>query len=207
SIFNRSSVYDNLDSMQRSIFRKGVILEEIYQSMGIPGDSFTYYHSAIFEGKNLKDSLSVLNRDVLKFLYSNWGLGKRIRRIEFEERYADVLYKNFTAEKLQNLSREHSLNKQDLNNLVNMIFLEDRDDIFLKFPRNIFYKLEGTDTRDDIVFYKILVEELNKAIPDLDGIFTEESTFWNEAPSLTIHFNLPKEGGEVASIVSQYSVN
>lgn len=207
SIFNKSSVYDNLDSIQRSVFRKRVILEEIYQSMGIPGDSFTYYNSITYEGKNFTDSLSVLDKDILKFLYRKYALDKRIRRIKFEEQYADVLYNNLNAEKLKILSTEYGLEKDDLNSLKNMIFLGDSNKHFPKFPRDIFYKLEGTYTSAEVEFFKILIAELNNSIPHLNGIFTEENTFWNESPTLTIHIECRQETGKGATVISTYLKN
>jgi hypothetical protein len=204
NIFNRSAVYDNVDSIQGSQFRKKVVLEEIYQSLGIVGDSFTHYNSTIYEGKNLTTSLSALDKEVLKFLYRGEGNGKRIKRRDFEAEYAAVLYNNLTAEKLKELSQEHGLDRDDLHLLVDMVFLGDSSRIFTKFPRDIFYKLEGTYTRAEVEFFEALVGELNNSIPTLNGEFTGENTYWNASPTLTVHMEHKEEVGEGATLKFTY---
>lgn len=198
--------YPELDSTSASFLRKMTILEEITQSLGIPGDSFTYYDSRFFQERNKVGGLSDIDKKAIEFLYDKKVFrNHRINRKDFEKRFSKVLYNRISAGKFGELAHEYGLSQQDLDSLGKMVFRPETKDTFVKFPRNAFVKLSGDSTQAHLNFCKALVGRFNAITPYFQLELEESKTIWNEFPSITIHYEEGEEYKE--TVYSQTAVS
>lgn len=70
--------------------KKSVILEEITQCLGIPGDSYIYPKSIFYQGKNSVTELSQIDKRVLKILYEPF-ISIGLSRSSFYKSFNDIL--------------------------------------------------------------------------------------------------------------------
>lgn len=197
---NDIKIYSQTNSVSASLLRKGVILEEMVQALGIVGDSFTYYGSRFFEGgTSTVEGLSDIDRKVVKLLYDSRVFGERIMRKRFEEEYGDLLYDRINPEKLHNLACEYGLDRQDLQNAKEMVFRPETDARFVKFPRTTFLKLSGDSTAGDVEFWNALIARFNAITPWFHLKLEQSNTIWNAHPTLTIHYEAQEKHKGVTS--------
>lgn len=197
--------YPEMDSTSVSFLRKTTILEEIAQSLGIPGDSFTYYNSRFFQERNKVGGLSEIDKKVIELLYDKRVFSShRIIRKDFEERFSEVLYNRISPGKFRNLADDHGLDRNNLSSLSKMMFLPDNNDTLIKFPRNVFLKLAGDSTKAHLDFCRALVTRFNAITQDFQVELVESDRIWNRFPSITIHFEEGEEHKEM--VYSQVGV-
>jgi len=185
---NNSKIYSQTNSFSDSLVRKGVILEEMIQVLGIVGDSYTYCNSRFFEGGVKLEGLSDIDRKVVELLYDSRVFGERIMRKSFEAKYADLLYDRINSEKLHSLAHEYGLDRHDLDSLREMVFHPESGERLVKFPRTAFLKLSGDSTKGDVEFCRALVARFNTITPWFQLELEESNTTRNQFPTLTIHY-------------------
>lgn len=191
--------YPKIDSMSTLFIRKTTILEEITQSLGLPGDSFTYYKSRFFQERNKVEGLSDMDKKVIEFLYDPKVFkNHKINRKDFEKRFTEVLYNQISARKFQEMVQEHNLSRQDLDKLNKMVFRPETKNTFVKFPRNVFVKLSEDSTKAQLDFCKALITQCNAITPHFQLKLEGNNTIWNRYPSITIHY---EEGEEYKEMV------
>ena len=191
-ILNNARIYSQTDSASASLLRKKTILEEITQSLGIVGDSYTYYSSYFFEGANEGgnevEGLSAIDRKVVEFLYDGRVFPEKILRTSFEEKYADLLYDRIDPEKLSSLLHEYGMDRHGLDSLQEMAFRPETGERFVKFPRTVFLKLSGDSTIADVKFCTALIARFNAITPWFQLELVGSNKIWNGCPTITIHY-------------------
>lgn len=95
--------------------RRGIILEEITQTLGITGDSFTFYDSLFFEANNDVWDFSDIDKKTIEFLYD-----KNV--FKDNKIFSNELYSSLNTNKLYNLADEYGLDNSDLYSLKKIIF-------------------------------------------------------------------------------------
>lgn len=188
---------DALDTNESSyLMRKKMILEEITQVLGIPGDSFTFYESLFFEANNNVEDLSGIDKKTVEFLYDkNVFKDDKINRKDFEEMFSDELYSTLNTNKLYNLADEYGLDNSDLYSLKKIIFSDKSKEkgVFTKFARKNFLKIYGDSTKDQLDFCKAFALELSNFSPYFQLEYAEKTTAFNKIPPIVINY---KEGEE-----------
>lgn len=199
---------DDLDTNESScLMRKKMILEEITQALGIPGDSYTFYESLFFEANNNITDLSYIDKKTVEFLYDkNVFKDYKINRKDFEKMFSDELYSTLNTNKLYNLADEYGLDNSDLYSLKKIIFSDKSKEkgVFTKFARKNFLKIYGDSTKDQLDFCKDFALELSSFSPYFQLEYVEKTTAFNKIPPIVINY---KEGEEYKGrirVVSNY---
>lgn len=191
AILNDGIIDKQTDSVSRARLRAFTILEEVVQTLGVPGDSYTYYGSLFFEGpsKGSEDfkGMTELDEQVVKLLYDKRIFETSpINRKDFEERFSSVLYNRIDTSKLKELAGEYDLDENDLDSLEEMIFRSETKNTFIKFPRSSFLKLSGDSTKEHLDFSRELASKLHT--PYFQINLVDQDLLWNHNPSITVNF-------------------
>lgn len=137
--------------------KRAVILEEMIQSLGVNGDSYTYPNSIFFEGRNFQDEFLDLDKQILQLLYdplmpANYPTNK------FETDFAEILYSQNTSERLQDYFQEQKVSKSILNQIRSTCFI---DSVFYKHPRQVDLYIYGQYNSEDSVNVQKVISSLN----------------------------------------------
>jgi hypothetical protein len=140
---------------------KNIVLEEIIQSLGITGDSYSYPASLFFENDNREKSFNYLDRNVLSLLYDP-AIPVNYPRQSFENDFADVLYVINTNEKITKL----------LTNYRDSAVKDDAESCFisgilLKHPKETNVYLFGAVEREDSATINQAIFSVNQISPNL----------------------------------------
>ncbi|MFD1141127.1 DUF2927 domain-containing protein [Larkinella insperata] len=148
---------DTLTSLRRNI-----VLEEIVQALGIPGDSYAYPESLFFQNYNPSKHFNPLDSAVLSLLYED-AIPFDYPRQSFENAFADVLYPVDAEEKINDLLKSAP---QELltSNEVEASFTGNE---LLKHPQQVVVLLKGSVGQADSVTLEMAIGSLNKISPNL----------------------------------------
>ena len=183
-ISNNASRYAKFTTSEDSAkTRRSVILEEITQSLGIPGDSWMYHNSTFYEGDNQTIYLSKLDREVLKLLYEP-SIPSTYPREQFEEDFSDVLYHENAGEKLIRYVKANHVPLRYLDSIRSISF---NDSSLWKYPPLTFVKLAGDVQPQDSVFCRAAISKIN-TISDRLHLELAPNDMWHASPSITIQF-------------------
>ncbi|WP_176885205.1 DUF2927 domain-containing protein [Dyadobacter soli] len=142
--------------------RREVVLEEIVQTLGIFGDSYSYPSSLFFQNWNPQKRFTDLDKQVLRLLYEP-AILPNYSRLSFETDFADNLYAVNSNEKLQKYLQNSSLNSQMARDLDEIF----SGDLLLKHPKEVNVFLFGAFSRRDSVTIAEASSELSKLSPNL----------------------------------------
>lgn len=167
----RSTSYDGvIDEANIGIFyaendpdystRYKVVLEEIVQSLGIVGDSYTYPSSLFFENYNYAKSFTALDADILSLLYEQ-AIPANYTRKAFEANFADELYMVNTKQKIKGLMNKFQGSTLDE---VERCFTKG---VLLKHPKEISVQLSGAVNDQDFITTERAIFALNQLSPNL----------------------------------------
>ncbi|WP_254412622.1 DUF2927 domain-containing protein [Dyadobacter diqingensis] len=140
--------------------RQNVVLEEIVQSLGIGGDSYTHPRSLFFQNYNPEKSFTNLDRQLLSLLYEP-AIPVNFPRKSFETDFSDVLYAVNTAEKIKNLWQKFP---RDLDSEVERCFTGAG---LLKHPKETNIHLYGSVDKEDSATITRVIFSLNQISPNL----------------------------------------
>jgi len=153
--------YNERDTLQFA--RENIVLEEIIQSLGVIGDSYTYPSSLFFQNDNPAKSFTRLDKDVLSLLYDP-AIPMNYPKESFEKDFADVLYHVNTSEKIKVLLKKFP---EDLYVSGDVEACFTREEL-LKHPKEIEVRLNGSIQKEDPVILKRAIESINKISPNLN---------------------------------------
>ncbi len=140
--------------------RYKVVLEEIVQSLGIVGDSYTYPSSLFFENYNSSKSLTTLDIDILSLLYEQ-AIPANYTRKAFEANFADELYVVNTKQKIKGLvDKYQGISLDDVEGCFTKGYL-------LKHPKEISIQLSGAVNDQDRITTEHAISALNELSPNL----------------------------------------
>lgn len=182
-IANDAKSYHSLDSSNRMMIRQSIILEEIVQILGLPGDSWMYPNSVFFEGKHKDLVINKLDGELIQLLYKS-GFPTKYSREQFEKDFKDVLnFSNVT----ENIIHFVTSNNIKLEHLEYIHLSSFNDDRLFKFPGHVFVNLEGDFLENEVSFCEQVIDEINGITNDLK-LELGQKEYWQEYPSLTIQF-------------------
>lgn len=182
--------YNEKDTL-RSI-RENVVLEEIVQSLGINGDSYTYPGSLFFQNDNPTKSFTKLDQDVLSLLYEP-AIPTDYPRVSFEKNFADVLHHVDTKRKIKDLLRKFPENRYSIDD-VEACFTKGE---LLKHPREVGVHLHGSIQKEDSATLKTAIVAINKISPNLNVRLAQSRT---SEPDYGIILNLKQINYQEAAI-------
>ena len=142
--------------------RQKVVLEEIVQTLGIFGDSYSYPSSLFFQNSNPQKRFTDLDKQVLRLLYEP-AILPDYPRLSFEKDFADILYSVNSSEKLQKHLQNFPVNAQLAKDLDEIF----SGDVLLKHPKEVNVFLFGTFNRQDSATIAECSSELSKWSPNL----------------------------------------
>lgn len=140
--------------------RYKVVLEEIIQSLGAGGDSYSYPRSLFFENDNPAKSLTQLDVDVLSLLYES-AIPANYTRQAFEKDFSGDLYAVNTHQKIKHLLEK---NPQFSVDDIEKCFTKG---ILLKHPKETNIYLSGDVQKEDSLMVKHAILSLNKISPNI----------------------------------------
>jgi hypothetical protein len=148
----------NPDKVEYTKKLESLILEELVQTLGVPGDSYSYPNSIFYEGKNYQNTMSALDREVVKLLYDS-SVPPFYAREQFEEDFRDVLYTSNTNKELR--AYLETQNFSVLEKIEKTCFYYD--DVFMKLPQEeILVNINGAYQIQDSVYLEHLIQAINK---------------------------------------------
>ncbi|MPR33117.1 DUF2927 domain-containing protein [Salmonirosea aquatica] len=144
------------------LMRKKLVLEEIIQTLGVIGDSYTYPSSLFFEKDNPEKYFTILDKKVLSLLYEP-SIPVNFSRIRFERKFSDVLYSVKAEDKIKKLLIKYppSLSR---GNILEASFTNNE---LLKHPKDVHIYLYGTILNEDSVTIIKAIKSLNNISPNL----------------------------------------
>lgn len=140
--------------------RYKIVLEEIVQSLGIVGDSYSYPSSLFFENINPAKSLTPLDVDVLSLLYEPM-IPANYTRQSFETNFSDELYGVNTPQKIKNLLEKYP---QISHNDIEKCFTKG---VLLKHPKETNIYLYGPIQKEDSLTIKRAILSFNEISPNI----------------------------------------
>lgn len=143
--------------------REKVVLEEIIQSLGVVGDSYTYPGSLFFEKENPDKSFTALDRQVLALLYDPI-IPINYSRKSFEDGFSDVLYSEKPSEKIKNLLAKYSEDSFKDVDIENCFI----NGVILKHPKETNVYLCGEIQKEDSATVTKAIISINKITPNLN---------------------------------------
>lgn len=143
--------------------REKVVLEEIIQSLGVVGDSYTYPGSLFFEKENPDKSFTALDRQVLALLYDPI-IPINYSRKSFEDGFSDVLYSEKPSEKIKNLLTKYSEDSFKDVDIENCFI----NGVILKHPKETNVYLCGEIQKEDSATVTKAIISINKITPNLN---------------------------------------
>lgn len=143
--------------------REKIVLEEIIQSLGVVGDSYTYPGSLFFEKENPDKSFTALDRQVLAMLYDP-AIPINYSRKAFEDSFSDILYSKKSSEKIKNLLANYSDDSYKDADIENC-FMEGA---LLKHSKEIDVYLFGQVQKEDSATVTSAIVSINKLTPNLN---------------------------------------
>lgn len=138
--------------------KRAVILEEMIQSLGLGGDSFSYPNSIFYEGRNFQDEFIGLDRQVLQLLYDPL-MPANYSREKFEADFADVLYSINTFEKLKKYFQEQGTPVALLEKMKNYCFTDSN---FYRHPRTVDLYIYGDYSTEDSIHVQKNILAINE---------------------------------------------
>jgi hypothetical protein len=152
--------YNKQDTIQS--IRKNLVLEEMIQSLGVIGDSYTYPGSLFFQNYNPSKNFNQLDSQVLSLLYES-TIPANYSRKSFEKTFRDQLYFVNAEEKIKNLllkSPEEFLEGDELE----ACFTKNE---LLKHPKEVAVHLKGSTQQQDYATFQKAAVSINKISPNL----------------------------------------
>jgi hypothetical protein len=143
--------------------RENIVLEEIVQSLGIIGDSYTYPNSLFFENRTWAKYFTKMDNDILSLLYDP-AIPANYPRGSFEKDFADVLYHVNTSEKIKGFLKKFPKDLYTSDD-VEACFTGGE---LLKHPKEIEIFLDGSIQKEDPAFVKRAIASINKISPNLN---------------------------------------
>jgi hypothetical protein len=138
--------------------REALILEELTQTLGISGDSYSYPESIFYEGNNMPVKFSELDTRICQLLYEtsipiNYSLESFKKDFYEELNFVDYM------KKIQSLLIEKKIKKETAIKISETCF---DNDVFYKHPNSIPIYISGDYNENDIVFLNMAVSAINK---------------------------------------------
>jgi hypothetical protein len=183
-IANNAKGYSTLSTSDSMRTRESIILEEITQTLGITGDSWTDYNSIFFEGNDGTLRLTRLDTESIKLLYEP-GIPIKYSRIQFEEDFQDVLYNIKPGKKIVAYAKENKIPIGHLQYIRDNSF---NDSLIYKYAGPVFIKLQGDFQSQDLEFCRKAIEEFN-SVSNALKLEIAPDDIWHELPSITIQYN------------------
>jgi hypothetical protein len=146
----------------RQSVRENIVLEEIIQSLGLTGDSYTYTGSLFFQNDNPAKSFTKLDHDALSLLYDP-SIPINYPRKSFEKDFANVLYHVNSDEKIQSLLNKYPKELYSGGDLEACFI----DGELLKHPKETAIQLYGSIQKEDYAIVSKAITSINKISPDL----------------------------------------
>ena len=164
--------------------REITILEEIVQSIGVGCDSYTYYNSLFYEGKNDNKNLIAIDQKIIKLLYEPViPVGYKLS--QFEKDFEDVLYHVNTEQKIVDTLKKNKIEKNILDDIYANGFVNNK---IIKFSGITYLKFIGDFTNADNTDFSTAINLINNISPNLKlQIIPSDSLV--EGPSISIIAN------------------
>ncbi|NIJ52983.1 DUF2927 domain-containing protein [Dyadobacter arcticus] len=152
--------YNGNDTLHST--RENIVLEEIVQSLGVTGDSYTYPGSLFFQNDNPDKSFTRLDMAVVSMLYDP-AIPLNYPRESFEKDFSDELYSINTSEKIKKLLGRFPEDLYTSGDLEACFTGQE----LLKHPREIWVNLCGSVQNEDSVIVERAIASIHKIVPDL----------------------------------------
>ena len=145
-----SALQNGIDNQEK------IILEEIIQSIGIIGDSYTYPRSLFFQNFNTEKYLTQIDREVLSLLYDPI-IPVNYSRIDFENDFADIIFSINANEKIRKFIISNHIAKGVLDG-IELCFIKG---VFYKRPKENYVYLNGDYSVKDSIQVQNTITSLN----------------------------------------------
>lgn len=173
---------------------QSIVIEEIIQSVGIPGDSYRYPNSLFFQNYNPEKRLLKIDEEVLRFLYDSL-VPVNYSRVDFENDFAEILHSVNTNQKINQFIYKNNINKVTLDHIEDCFI----SGILYKHPKEISIYLQGDYSIEDSIQIQNTIYALNKVsnnikmqlkvlpkyVPDV-GIFLTFKKVTNQEGSIIV---------------------
>jgi len=140
-----------------TLLSKEVIFEELMQSLGLPGDSYSYTNSIFFEHPNTAKYVTDIDKDILRLLYDS-NIPYNLSLKEFERAFSDILFNVNTAEKVKDYVTKNKISKETLEDIRDYFFNKGG---FNKFPKKVEVYIKGNYEKSDSLHVVRCIQALN----------------------------------------------
>ena len=169
-IANDVEIYKRLNTIDSMNLRQAVILEEITQCLGLIGDSWLYPNSNFFQGGSTATSLSVISKDIVRFLYEP-SIPTKYSRIQFEKDFGDVLYHINAPKKIADYVSINNIPFHYLEYIREKSFCDNK---LLKWPTEIYIRQKGDFSIEDSIFCRKAVNVFNSVSDQFQLTFAKD---------------------------------
>jgi hypothetical protein len=173
---------------------RSMILEELVQSLGIIGDSYSYPNSLFYEGTNFNKKITALDKELLLLLYD---LPINYSRTCFEEDFKDELYSKKNIEKY---IKKNKISKKSLVN-VKKCFI---DGVLVKWAKNTSVYINGDYSKNDSLNIIKGINAINKISPNIQLELKPNTNI--TIPNRGIFFIFKQNDSQDPTIISTNSV-
>jgi hypothetical protein len=176
---------------------KRILLEELIQSLGLQGDSYTYPNSLFFQLHYNQNELSQLDKNILRFHYDE-RLTTGYRRHQFELDFESVLGKTSVDE----VETRDAGYQRQFERLKRYSYLNGK---FYQVPKEIFININGDYNQGDIEVLSKYISAINNAAIGLSAHLINDGT--NKVPLMNFNVEYkPSRSGDYTNIFSESTI-
>ncbi len=205
-----SGKYGKIEKAEIFIFKipekytlKHILKEELVQSLGLIGDSYSYPNSLFFEAKKRDTRITDLDQRIVK-LHNDKRLKPGLSRSFFEFVFKDVLVLEIQMEAFNKYMKTNSLDSNFLDRVQRSCFLNQK---MVRFPNNIPITISNCPS-DSIKKNLILcIDKINSLSSNFSFYYVEHSLEQEEKPKITgVHIDFNFNPGINNSIKIQSNI-
>lgn len=155
----------------KTVAKRSTIFEELFQSLGLPGDSYSFANSIFFEVYSTVEYVNKLDISLLSLLYDPlipFNLSLR----EFERAFSDILHNVNIAEKIKDYVIKNKISKESLENIRDNFFNKG---VFYKYPKRIKVHISGDYEMSDSLQMIRCMEALNSINANINLTMVSET--------------------------------